>query len=196
MALDDIRNAVLDSARKEADRIVAAARKAADERLRRRMEEARQEAERRYQSEARAIDEEFARALVQFNGAAGKRLLEKRNERLREVFAAARRQVLEWPRDEYARVMRSLVERASDGAGGRLRIHPDDRDVFASAIDDINRGRADADRVQLADADPLTARGGFVFVTPDYEVDQTLDTLLADLERELGPQTAAELFRA
>jgi len=40
----------------------------------------------------------------------------------------------------------------------------------------------------------LAERGGFVFVSEGFEVDQTLGTLLEDIQRELAPHIAAEMF--
>jgi V/A-type H+-transporting ATPase subunit E len=195
MALDNIRQAVLETARKEADRILEAARKNAQAKLAAGEEAARQDAARRYQAEARAIDEDNARRLIQYRGGANKRLLELRNARLREVFDDARRQILAWPRDEYAAAMRALLERATADAAGDVRVHPDDRPLFAELIEDLNRGRTDLQQLRLDATNPLPERGGFVFVGIDFEVDQTLGTLLADLEHELSPAIAAELFK-
>jgi len=194
MTLDNIRQAVLDSARKEADRILEAAQKAAATKVQAGEDAARLDAERRYQAETRAIEEEYARRLIQYRGTANKRLLELRNERLREVFATALRRILDWPPDQYAAAMGDLAARATAGAGGALRVHPADREAFARIVDDLNRDRAPEERVRL-DAEPLAERGGFVFVGPDFEVDQTLGTLLADLEHEMSPAIAAELFK-
>ena len=79
MALEKIQQAVKSSAQCEADRVLEAAHRAAQERVAAEKEAAAREAERQYQAAARAIDEEFARKLLQVKGAAGKQLLHKRN---------------------------------------------------------------------------------------------------------------------
>lgn len=194
MALEDIQKAVLDTARKEAARIVEAARQAADAKVAAETEALRREAERRYAAETRAIEEDYARKLVQHKGAANKRLLELRNRRLREVFQRARRQVLDAPADEYRQTMARLLELAAEGAGGLLRVHPDDRAVFEEILASFNAGRPENEQVRLDDAQALPERGGFILVSEDFEVDQTLDTLLTDLEHDMSPAIAAALF--
>jgi len=194
MALEDIQSAVLDAARKEAERIVAAARKAADDRLAPHRETLRRESERRFAAESRAIDEEFARQQVLAKGVAHKRVLDRRNQALKDVFARAERQILSWSPDEYREVMRRLLERATDGAGGTLRVHPDDRALIDGLVYELNASRSADQALSVDDADPLPERGGFVFVSPSFEVDQTLDTLMTDIEHEMSPQIAAALF--
>ncbi len=194
MPFDNIEQAVLEAAQAEAARITAAAQMAATARTESEVEAARQAAERRYAAEARVIEEEFARRLIQHRGGLGKKLLERRNARLKEVFEAARQRILDGPPEEYASVMGSLLRRAASEAGGRVRVHPEDRGLFESLVADINRERPAEVAVQIDDDDPLPRRGGFVFVSETFEVDQTVDTLLADWEHEMGPAIAAELF--
>jgi len=194
MALDRIQQAVCEAAEAEAKHIVQKADKAAAERVAAEVESARQEAEREYQAATRRIEEDLARQVTQFKGTAAKQLLEQRNARLREVFEGARDQILKWPAQDYAEVMRRLLERASADAGGRVRVHPEDRAAMSGVIERLNGSRAAEGRLVLDDEAPLPRRGGFVFVSSDYDVDQTLDTILSDIEHEMLPEIAGALF--
>jgi vacuolar-type H+-ATPase subunit E/Vma4 len=98
------------------------------------------------------------------------------------------------PAAEYAGLMRSLLDRSVGQQGGLVRVHPQDEKLFAQLLSDINKGRAPAAELKLDAANPLESRGGFMFVGSEYEVDQTVATLLGDIERELAPQIAAQLF--
>lgn len=194
MAFENIQQAVLDAANKEAERILAAARKSAQDRLAAGLEVVRREAERRYNAETRAIEDDFARRIVQYKGNAGKLLLERRNAVLRRIFETARAEILASSSDLYEPTMRRLLERSSEGCGGRVRVHASDAPLFRAMIERLNSGRSEGERLQLDDDETLAERGGFVFITDAFEVDQTLDTILADLEHELSPVLAAELF--
>lgn len=196
MGLDEIRQAVLGSAETEAARIRETAQARAAEKAAAEKEQARQEAERRYAARVRAIEEEFARKLIQFNGAAGKQLLDKRNACLRGILDRARESIVAWPAETYAEVMCRLIARAAGNSGGQLCIHPEDTAVFEEALAQVNAARDAEERLAINEAQPLARRGGFVFVSRDFEVDQTLDTILAELEHELIPEIAAELFSA
>lgn len=194
MALDNINKAVQDAARAEADLILKAARKAADERVAAARREAEAEEERRYQAAVRAVEEDFSRKLIQLRGTANKELLAKKNARLQQVFDAARTQILGFSQEDYAAIMRRLLSGAVGNAPGKLRVHPQDKDCFQRLIAEINKSRAADTQLGLDESAPLAERGGFVFVSRDFAVDQTLATLLADIERDVAPEIAAELF--
>ncbi|MCC6489401.1 MAG: V-type ATP synthase subunit E [Candidatus Hydrogenedentes bacterium] len=195
MALDKIQQAVKSSAQAEAERVLEAARQAAQERVAAEQEAVAREAERQYQAATRAIDEEFARKLLQVKGAAGKQLLAKRNELLARIFHEARQQILTGDASQYAEVMRRLLDCAAGGLGGKLRIHPSERAVFAGILASFNAGRDRSKQLVVDETKPLAEPGGFIFVGGAFEVDQTLDTLLKDMEYELAPRIAAELFQ-
>lgn len=195
MALEKIQQAVKSSAQTEADHVLKAAERSAQERVETQKEAAGRDAERQYQAATRAIDEEFARKLLQAKGVSAKQLLEKRNALLLRVFQQARQQVLAWNVGEYAAVMGRLLERAAGDLGGKLRIHPKDSAAFARVLAEFNARRDPAKQVTVDETRPLPAQGGFVFVSDTFEVDQTVDTLLKDMEHELAPRIAAEIFQ-
>ncbi|HNR30357.1 MAG TPA: V-type ATP synthase subunit E family protein [Candidatus Hydrogenedentes bacterium] len=196
MALEQISQAVLDTARTEADHILKAAQLAAEKKAQSGREAAEAEGARRYQAAQRAIEEEYARKLIQIKGAANKESLEKKNALLRKVFDRAREDILGLPAQEYAAIMRALLERAAENRGGAVRAHPDDAPLFEQLLRDFNAGREAALHARLDTAHPLPERGGLVFVSETFEVDQTLRTLLTDVEYELAPAIATEVFGA
>lgn len=193
MGLDDLRNSVLESAQKEAARILAHAQEAAKHSLDQHRAALDSEYERRFSTASRAVDEEFARKLTATRRVHAKELLEKRNERLREVFHAAREIVLAWPVDAYRAVMAKQLEQAAE-QGGKLRVHPSDAAVFKDILEALNSPRAAENQVHLDESSSLPQRGGFIFVGDAFEIDRTLDTALAELERDLAPSIAAALF--
>jgi len=194
MGLDNISRAVLETARNEADHVLKAARKTANEKIAAARAAAEHDGERKYQSAIRAIDEDLARQIIQARGTANKQILAKKNERLRQVFDSARKKILEMPGPEYAELMRLLLDQLVGQQGGLVRVHPQDENLFAQLLADLNKGRTPPTELKLDSANPLEDRGGFMFVGGSYEVDQTLATLLGDIERELAPQIAAQLF--
>ncbi len=194
MGLERISQSVLAAAKTEAEHLMKAAQHAAEERVTAAREAAEREGERQYQAAVRALEEEFARKLIQCRGAAGKDLLFRKNACLREVFDRAKAALLALPEPAYMEVMGRLLERAAGADGGTVRVHEEDCAWFQRLLMEFNRNRAVEAQVRLDDTAPLPERGGFWFSSGRYEVDQTLDTLLKDMERELAPQLAAELF--
>lgn len=194
MGIEEIREAVLSNARKEASRIVEKAQKRTDSLLAVKKEEIAREIERSYQARTAAIDDEFSRKLIQFKGIANKQILEKRNLLLRSLFQKAMEEILNLPDDEYGVLMRRLVERSSGGSGGKLRVHKGEQQRFARVLSDVNKARDPQAKIVLDETGLLHQPGGFVFIGEDYEVDQTLGTILKDIEVEIMPVIARELF--
>ncbi len=194
MALDQITQAVLEAARTEADLILKTAKKAADENLASTKKTAELEADRRYQAMTRAAEEELSRKLIQLQGAANKEVLKRKNAVLRQVFDEARKRILALPVEEYAAILRKLLKKTVTDRGGKLRVHPAERDLFERLIADFNQDRPEALRVSMDGEHALPERGGFIFVSDVFQVDQTLETLLENIEYELAPLVSAELF--
>ena len=194
MAFDTIQESVIASATAEANRIVKAAEQHASERVAREVEAIRRAEEHRYQLAARAIEDAASRKVSRAKGEASKRLLVKRNALLDTIFAEAKKKVLAMPSSEYAAEMRKRLEQAAGASGGTIRIHPSDKGVFESMLATFNAGRAAGANVTVDESAPLAQHGGFVFVAGSYDVDQTVDSLIAGLQYDLGPQLAAELF--
>ena len=194
MPLDTIQQAVIASAQKEAEHIVKAAEQAARDRVAREVDVIRREEDRRYQVNARAIEESASRAVTQAKGEAAKQVLTRRNAVLDAVFAEAKQQILALSPDKYATQLRKRLEAAAGNIGGAVRVHPEDCIAMSSVLAAFNTGRAENARVVLDASSTLPVRGGFLFIASSYEVDQTLDTLVQELQHELAPGLASEIF--
>lgn len=192
--IEKIRSAVLASAETEASRILQTAKKHAEDIIKAGKEAAVREAEHDYRMRTRAIEEEYARKIIQLRGAANKEILERKNKQIRAVFQAAREKILKWPKEKYAEVMARLLEKTTQGVQGVVRVHAEDKDLFSSMVRQINSSRGAQEQLALDESAFLSEKGGFVFIASDYEVDARLDTILADLERQLTPELAVKLF--
>jgi vacuolar-type H+-ATPase subunit E/Vma4 len=193
MGLEKIRHAVLSEAKAEATHIVERARKKNADFLKSHKEAVEQEFERLWKSKIQAIEDEGSRRLTQAQGAASKQVLDKRNVFLKSLFDRAAQEILAWDRDRYARIMGRLLEKASGGYEGRIRVHPEEKDLFEEVLSQAREARGSA-HIALDQKDWLPERGGFIFVSPDFEVDQTLGTILKEIEHDLLPAIAADLF--
>lgn len=193
MGLEKIRQAVLTEAKAEARRITESAERNADSLLKSQKEAAEQEFERLCRFQMQAVEEEYSRKLIQFKGAAGKQVLDKRNALLISLFEQARKEILVWPSEKYAKAMRRLLEKVAGGYEGKIRVHPEEKGVFGELLSELNKGRGEA-KITLDQSDSLPERGGFIFVSADFEVDQTLDSMLREIQHDMLPAIAAELF--
>jgi vacuolar-type H+-ATPase subunit E/Vma4 len=193
MGFEKISRTVLAEAEKEATTLIDGAKKSRGDFLKSKKESAEQEADRLCKLRMQAIGEEYNRKLIQIKGAAGKQILDKRNALLRSLFEKAKKEILNWPSEKYAGVMGRLMERAIGSQEGKIRVHPEDRDAFQKVLSELNEGRGNA-KISLDQSAPLPERGGFIFVGADFEVDQTLATMLKDIEHDMLPAIASELF--
>ncbi len=193
MGLEKIRHAVRAEAKAEATRIIDRAKKSKADFLKSQKETGEQEADRLCKLRMQGIEEEYNRKLIQLKGAAGKQILDKRNVLLKSLFEKAKAEILAWPPDRYGRIMRPLIEAAAGSLDGKIRVHPEERRVFGRILGEMNEHRRDA-VITLDETAFLPERGGFVFVSADFEVDHTLDTMLRQIEYELLPTIASELF--
>jgi len=75
-----------------------------------------------------------------------------------------------------------------------LRVHAEEQDLYERLASAVNAGRPDDQKVVIDTARFLAERGGFIFVSDVFQVDQTLGALLESLEYELAPVISAELF--
>jgi vacuolar-type H+-ATPase subunit E/Vma4 len=196
MSLEKIRQAVLAEARTEADHIIEDADKKVSVTLHAQKERIERDSERHYNVSTQTIEDEYRRKLLQYKGILGKQILEKRNLVIGGIFEKARKTILNLSNEEYGRFMVGLINKVSGSAGGRLHIHHDERDVFLKILPEINEGRSSETKIVLDESYPLNERGGFVFIGAEYEVDQTLETMFKDIEKEMLPVIAKELFSA
>ena len=194
MSLENIRQTVMKASESEAQRIINAAKKQAEQQLASQKSAALEESERLYEARARSIDEGYGRRLIQIKGKNGKELLERRNATLREIFDTARQTILNWPDDEYRAVMKRLAERVGGKKGGVLRVHHDDSPLFQALVDELNIQRDSGGQLSVDREYSLPERGGFIFIGAEFEIDQTLKTIMDEIERELLPVIARELF--
>ena len=193
MGLEKIRQSVLAEARAEGTRITDGARKNNANFLAAQKGAAEQEFERLCNLRMQAIEEEYNRKLIQLKGAAGKQLLDKRNALLKSLFERAKKEIVAWPSEKYAKVMGRQLDKAAGDREGKIRVHPEEKGVFQGVLSELNQGR-DRARITLDEDAPLPECGGFIFVSASFEVDQTLDTMLKDIEHEMLPSVASELF--
>jgi len=193
MGLEKIRQAVLSGAEAEATDIIEIAKKRNADFVKSEKEAAQQEFDRVCRLRMQAVEEEYNRKLIQRKGIASKQLLEKKNLLLKSLFETAKQEILAWPPEQYSRVMSRLIENAAGNLGGRIRVHPEEADLFQKILSGVNEGRTST-KISVDQTASLPERGGFIFISSSFEVDQTLDTMLKDIEHNMLPAIAAELF--
>ena len=121
MGFEKISRTVLAEAKNEATTIIDGAKKSRGDFLKLKKESAEQEFDQLCKLRMQAIGEEYNRKLIQIKGTAGKQILDRRNALLRSFFEKAKKEILDWPSEKYAGVMRRLVERAGGSTPYRAK---------------------------------------------------------------------------
>jgi vacuolar-type H+-ATPase subunit E/Vma4 len=192
VSLDKIKEAVLRTSRTEAEHISAAAEKEAAKKIETEKENLRREFEYLFQTRSRLIEEDYTRQLAQHQGAAAKNILEAKNASIRAIFEKVNEMILAWSPDEYRRIMQGFLMRTTADRGGKVRVHPDDRETFAGILNEMNAGRSGTTALAIDEA-PLKEKGGFLFISENYEIDSTVRTILDGIQQELLPDIARDL---
>jgi V/A-type H+/Na+-transporting ATPase subunit E len=194
MTLENIRKAVLTKAEVEANHIMENARGKTSVAMDAQKERIKRDSDRHYNVSIQAIEDDYRRKFLQYKGVGGKQILEKRNRLIDSIFEKAEETILNYSDEEYGDFMTRLINNVAGSVGGRLYIHPDDKGIFSKILMDINEKRSSEKKIVPDETHPLNNRGGFVFAGTNFEVDQTLKTMLKDIEQEMLPMIARELF--
>lgn len=194
MSLDKIRDAVFNKAQKEKEEIIARAREENEQKIKTTKEAIKEGIERRLKGIEAEFREEIKRQIASLNREHKLRLLEMKNRIIDDIFIRAVNKVINLPDDKYLAMMERRLLKVDSNLPGNLFVNARDiKRIDPLFMDRINSRRQGGSRIDL-DQDPIDIKGGFVFKTNKFEIDQTLDTIMVDLERELAPMIAKELF--
>ena len=194
MSLDKIRDAVINKAQKEKEEIIARAKAVSELDVLAARKAIMEGIERRLGGIEAEFREEIKRQTASLNREHRLRLLEMKNRIIDDIFIRAIDKVINLPDDKYLAWMERRFLKIDRKLPGKLCVNARDlKRIDHLFMDRINSGRQEGSRIDL-NQDPIDIKGGFVFRTNKFEIDQTLDTIMVDLERELAPMIAKELF--
>ena len=194
MSLDRIKNAILAEAQREAERVREAGRRKAqekyrlaEEQLRRRLEQRLREAEERQQDLSN-------RAIVALRSSLSMELLAAKNKIVDKVFDRVADNVINLPSNGYRVLLMKWLKNAAPHEHGQLVLNARDNKAFGQQLlADVNKMRAKEAAMTLAD-DTAEILGGFILRTTKYEIDRSLDGMIAKLKEEMAPEIASTLF--
>ncbi len=194
MSLERIKHSILEKARKEAEAIL----QEAEENVRRKTESARaalkKDFEQRLKTREAEFEEEKIRQITLKGAGYRMQLLAVKNQILDRIFAQAIDDIIASPDERYLSLLEKWIRNIDPDHPGELFVNERDlKRIGPGGMDRINRPRKTEARIALS-PDPVEITGGFVLKTEKFDVDCTLDTLIADLRGELTPNIAKELF--
>lgn len=194
MTVENIRNAIIAGAEKEAERIRHAGQNKADEKFRQAGQRLQRDFERRVAQAEQLEQDKKNRSIVAVRSALSMELLSAKNAVIDQVFDKAVEKLVGLPSGGYKELLlRWLGEAATDDPAELLLNARDKQALGPELVDRINQGRSAGPAITLAE-DSAQITGGFVLRTARYEIDRTLDSIIASLKEDMAPEVAAELF--
>jgi V/A-type H+-transporting ATPase subunit E len=122
-------------------------------------------------------------------------VLAAKNAVIDQVFGEAVDRVITLPDDGYKNLLLKWLTEIAPQEPAELILNSRDKQAFGTdLIGSVNKDRNDSSAIRLAE-EAGEIGGGFVLRTARYEIDRTLDGIVAKLEEEMAPEIAAELFR-
>lgn len=194
MSLEKIREAVIGKAQREKEDIIARAKAGSEQKTRTAREAIREGIERRLRGIEAEFREEIKRQIASLNREHRLKLLEMKNRIIDDIFTKAADKVFNLPDEKYLAMMERQLMKIDSDLPGKLFVNARDlKRIDHLFMDRINSRCQGNSKIEL-NKDPVDIKGGFIFKTKRFEIDQTLDTIMADLRRELAPMIAKELF--
>jgi len=196
VALEKIENAILGEARKEADRIREAGRKRIDDASRQAQARLERQLEQRMGEVEQRERDQKNRAMVALRAAGNMELLAAKNEVIDKVFARALEKVVNLPSNGYRTLLLGWLKNAAVEGPAELLLNARDLHAFGpQLVLEANKARPKESAFKLSTT-PAEMAGGFVLRTGRYEIDRTLDGIVAKLKEEMAPEIAQTLFGA
>lgn len=194
MSLEKIREAIVTKAEKEKKDIIDKAKVEYEQKIHAATRTIREGIERRLKGIEEKYQEEINRQVISLRGEHRLRLLKIKNSIIDNIFSQAIDLVVNQPDGKYLDMLERWIFKIDSNLPGELFFNARDLNrIDQGFIDRINRSRRSEAKVDL-NKNPIDIKGGFIFKTKRFEIDQTLDTIMADLRMELAPSIAKDLF--
>ena len=194
MTVENIRNAIIADAEKEAERITQAGQNKADEKFRQAGQRLQRDFERRLAQAEQNEQDKKNRSIIALRSALGMELLSAKNAVIDQVFDKAVEKLVGLPSGGYKELLLRWLGEAATDHPAELVLHARDKQALGpELVDRINQGRSGGPAITLAEGSAEII-GGFVLRTARYEIDRTLDSIIADLKEDMAPEIASELF--
>ena len=194
MTVENIKNAIIGDAEKEADRIRQAGSKKADEKFRRAQQRLQRDFERRMAEAEQHEQDKKNRSIIALRSALGMELLSAKNAAIDQVFDEAVAKLVGLPSGGYKVLLLKWLGKAALDDPAELVLNASDREALGRELADLaNKGRDAAAAITLAE-ESAEISGGFVLRTERYEIDRSLDSIIANLKEDMAPEIASELF--
>lgn len=194
--LTELTSRIMEAAREEAAAIAAQSREEA-QRLAADFRKETTEKVNAIREEYRRRGEEEARRLIREAELEAKlRLLQTKQELVHAAFEQALDALTAMPAAEKAALYQELLWAAVESGEETIAVSAAERELWQKIIAQVNQELVKNGRsgnLQLR-PEPAAIRGGFLLLSSNYEVNASLESIVADLEDRFFPEVAGILF--
>ena len=193
MTVENIKNAIIADAEKEAERIREAGRKKCDERFRQAEQALQRNFEQRVAEAEQHRQDAKNRVIIALRSSLSMKLLDAKNAVIDQTFDAAVKKVVDLPDNGYKDLLLKWLSAAEQEPAVLILNARDRQAIGRELVESVNQGRSEDTAVTLAE-EAGEMSGGFVLRAAKYEIDNSLDSIVAKLKEEMAPDIAAEIF--
>jgi V/A-type H+-transporting ATPase subunit E len=184
MSAEGLKNAVLETARREAGQLVAQAKAAAEQEGRQAAEQAQRAAAAILEQARLQAKREREQALAALEREQRLETLAAKNQLLEQAFAKAAEGFRTLPRERLRELYRAELA-AIDLLGATLRVPRGAKAEFEALLGGSSRIEEDS-----------ALEAGYIVLRSDFRLDRSLAARLAEIRAEMRPRVAALLFEA
>jgi vacuolar-type H+-ATPase subunit E/Vma4 len=191
MGIEKVRDLIIDSAKKKADKMIEAAKIELENELKEFEKTLNEEYEIKLNKAKKEIDEEIAREkTVEIPKIAKEKLLRKK-KMLDEFFEKLKGELLKDEKSYLKLLFNALKNDLVDYA--TIYLNENDLKKFRKEIEKFVAHELKLKNVKVADS-PIDIDGGVIIKTESYEVDDSLDSIINAFREEKEIEIAKEIF--
>lgn len=194
MSLEKIRETISCKAGKESAQIIKKAETDREEKILTAKVLIRENIEKRLKEIEDGYQKEINAQIVSLSKRHRLKLLEIKNNIIDNIFTQALDRVIKQQDKEYLALLERWLLKIDNNLSGEIFLNARDLSrIDQGFIDRINSLRNGTAKIYL-NKNTIDIKGSFIFKTKEFEIDQTLDTTIDYLRKELAPVIARELF--
>jgi len=194
MAVEQIRNKVLEAARAEQEAI----RRQAEEKVHALTTQARQDADQETETFLARTRDELAemkeRAVAEVKRKNRIAILKEKNQLIDDLFRGLEELVVNMGADDFSKLMEQWLVTTHEDVPATIHFSPrDDKNVPESLLERVNRSRSSGTKLSRG-ASESSISAGFVFRTKNYEIANSVAQRIAELREQETIRLSKELF--
>ena len=194
MSVEEIKKRILNKAESEANLIVNKARERIKEEKNTFESEQKTIFSERTQKEIEKINSELKKRIDQEKLKESRAILKRKNELLEGVFSEVIEKIASLPKAQYKKFLIDMIVKDAPKGKSVLFLNKKDMGLFPEkVISEVNKSLGKGREIVLG-THPVDIKGGFILKGEEVEIDDSLETIVKDVEEKEEIRISKELF--